>query len=64
MKRRELERHLRSHQARLVRHGSRHDIWENSDGEKESQIPRHQMLKKNVARRICDDLGVPRHPSL
>lgn len=50
--------------ARFVRHGGRHDLWENEDSEKESQIPRHPTIKKNTARKICDDLGVPRHSSL
>ena len=64
MKRGELERHLRQFEASLARHGKRHDIWENVDGDKASQIPRHETIKKNIARKICDDLGVPRHPSL
>ncbi len=55
---------MKRHGARLVRHGGRHDLWENEDGEKESQIPRHAVIKRNTARRICDDLGVPRHASL
>ncbi|HVL38409.1 MAG TPA: type II toxin-antitoxin system HicA family toxin [Fimbriimonadaceae bacterium] len=60
----ELERYLRKPKAAFVRHGSNHDIWESAEGDRESQIPRHQEIKKNTARRICDDLGVPRHPSL
>lgn len=64
LSRSELERHLRKHEAKLVRHGGNHDIWESHDGEKESQVPRHWTIKKNTARRICDDLGVPRHASL
>ena len=64
MSRSELERHLRRHGARLARHGANHDIWESAEGEKESQVPRHNEIKKNTARRICDDLGVPRHGSL
>ena len=64
MSRSELERHLRKHKARLVRHGGNHDIWESQDGEKESQIPRHTEIKNGTARRIFDDLGVPRRPCL
>lgn len=64
MSRSELERHLKKHGARLVRHGSSHDIWESADGDRDSQVPRHQNIKKNTARRICEDLGVRRHPSL
>jgi len=64
VKRRELEQHLRKHGASLVRHGSNNDIWEDQTGDKESQVPRHSEIKNNTARRILDDLGVPRHPSL
>lgn len=64
MKRGELEGHLRQCGARFVRHGKRHDIWESAGGDKESQIPRHETVKRNLARKICDDLGVPRHGSL
>ncbi len=64
MNRGELERHLRTNGATLVRHGRRHDIWRHEENDRESVVPRHEVVNRNTARRICDDLGVPRHPSL
>lgn len=57
MKRRDLERHLRAHDARVVREGGRHAIWGNED--KVAAVPRHNEIKFTVARAICKDLGVP-----
>ncbi|MEZ0325457.1 MAG: type II toxin-antitoxin system HicA family toxin [Fimbriimonas sp.] len=64
MSRGELERHLRSHGCAAMREGSRHTIWSNPALGRTAAVPRHQEIKRNTARRICDDLGIPRHPSL
>jgi mRNA interferase HicA len=47
MKRRELERRLRSHGWRFVRHGGKHDVW--SDGEREETVPRHTEINEKLA---------------
>ena len=50
MKRRELERQLRSLGWRLVRHGSKHDVW--SDGERQEAVPRHAEINEKLAAAI------------
>jgi predicted RNA binding protein YcfA (HicA-like mRNA interferase family) len=60
MKRSELERHLRSSGCVLDRQGGRHAIWLNPANEARAAVPRHTDIKRNTARRICDDLGIPR----
>ena len=47
MKRRELERQLRSLGWKLVRHGGKHDVW--SDGEREEAVPRHVEINERLA---------------
>lgn len=52
------EKLARQKNARFVRHGSRHDIWETVDGEP-FQIPRHPGdLSPGVERKIKEALGV------
>jgi hypothetical protein len=60
LKRSELERHLRAHGCQLKREGAKHAIWEKAGSDKTSAVPRHNEIKRNTARRICDDLAVPR----
>lgn len=50
MKRRELERLLRTHGWAFLRHGRKHDVW--SDGEREEAIPRHAEINDMLARKI------------
>jgi mRNA interferase HicA len=50
MKRRDLEKELQKLGWKLVRHGSRHDIW--SDGEQEEAMPRHNEINELLARKI------------
>ncbi len=54
----ELERHLRKYGCTLAREGGRHSIWVNPANGASAAVPRHRELKKNTARRICQDLGV------
>jgi predicted RNA binding protein YcfA (HicA-like mRNA interferase family) len=58
MRRKKLERWLREHGARFDRHGSRHDIWRNEQGQ-EATIPRHKEINTHTARHICEQLGAP-----
>ncbi len=53
MKRRELEKKLRSMGWRLVRHGARHDVW--SDGEREIAVLRHNEINEYTAKAILKD---------
>lgn len=59
MKRQELLRHLRKHGCALLREGSRHSWWHNPDRNRRSAIPRHREIDDLLARKICNDLGVP-----
>jgi mRNA interferase HicA len=60
MKREALLRHLRRHGCDLLREGGRHSWWDNTNDRKRSAIPRHSEIDDNLARQICEDLGVPR----
>jgi predicted RNA binding protein YcfA (HicA-like mRNA interferase family) len=58
MKRRELERHLQAHGCQFLREGSAHSIWINPQTGHKEAIPRHQEIKKHLARKICRCLSV------
>jgi len=58
VKRRDLERHLRAHGAKLLREGGRHSFW-GMDAERSTAIPRHREIGVGLARKICKDLGIP-----
>ncbi len=61
MKRRELERHLRSSGAELLREGARHSVWAigGADSERIAAVPRHNEIKPGTIRAICKDLEIP-----
>jgi mRNA interferase HicA len=58
VKRRDLERHLRAHRARLVREGGNHSFW-GFDAERSTAVPRQREIDFRLARKICADLGIP-----
>jgi mRNA interferase HicA len=58
MKRIDLIRHLENCGCRLFREGSRHTIYKNPQNGQMTSIPRHREIKKNLAKKICDDLGI------
>jgi hypothetical protein len=60
VQRRKLERWLRSHGAKLVRHGAQHDWWATPYGR--ASVPRHREVNTHTTRSICDRLQVPRPP--
>ncbi len=60
MKRAALIRHLETHRCRLVREGAKHTIYKNPTNDAHSSVPRHREIKKFLAYKICDDLGIPR----
>ncbi|MGH7902010.1 MAG: type II toxin-antitoxin system HicA family toxin [Thermodesulfobacteriota bacterium] len=43
-----------------MREGGRHSWWQNPSQNKRSAVPRHNEIDDNLARKICNDLGVPR----
>ena len=60
MKRIDLIRHLESCGCILFREGRRHSVYKNLRNGNMTAIPRHREIKENLAKKICDDLGVPR----
>ena len=58
MKRRDLERHLRTQGCRQVDEGANHTRWAGPGGFR-SVIPRHREIDFGLARKICAQLGVP-----
>lgn len=50
MKLAELEKQLRKFGWRLIRNGSRHDIWGN--GEESEAVPRHKEIDEYLAKKI------------
>lgn len=57
MKRRNLERHLRSHGCREIG-GTKHAKWRGPQ-DQVSALPRHIEIGPGLARTICKQLGVP-----
>ena len=53
MKRKDLEKRLRRAGWQLVRHGGRHDIWSNGEGE--VAIPRHNEINEYTAKAIIKE---------
>jgi mRNA interferase HicA len=60
MKRRDLIRHIEGHGCVFVPEGGNHTLYKNPANGAFSAVPRHREVKENLARKICDDLGVPR----
>jgi predicted RNA binding protein YcfA (HicA-like mRNA interferase family) len=57
LKRKELIKYLISHGAFLVREGRRHSIY--SKGKYRTEIPRHNEIVDELARKICRDMDLP-----
>lgn len=57
MKRRELERHLRTRGAKLLREGGNQSYW-GFDAERSTAVPRHREIDFRLARKICKDIGI------
>ena len=53
MKRRDLEKKLRTLGWLLVRHGGRHDIW--SNGERDLVVPQHNEINEYTAKAILKE---------
>ncbi len=57
MKRTLLIKHLRAHGAFLLREGRKHSIYQR--GHLRTQVPRHNEIIDQLARKICKDLDIP-----
>jgi len=52
MKRRDLIRQITKDGCTLIRHGARHDWYQNSETKVSQPIPRHREIKKPLAKHI------------
>jgi len=57
MKKSQLIKYLKRHGASLLREGRRHSIYKK--GNLKTQIPRHNEIVDELARKICKDLEIP-----
>jgi hypothetical protein len=62
MKRRAPLSHLPEHGCAPVREGANHSIWINPQTGRREANPRHNDIKKHLARSICRHLSVPIPP--
>jgi len=60
MKRADLIRHIESHGCLFVREGGKHTVYRNPATGISATVPSHREIKKEIARKICDDLSIPR----
>ena len=60
MKRADLIRHIESHGCLFVREGGKHTVYRNPATGISATVPRHREIKKEIARKISDDLSIPR----
>ena len=58
MKREELIRQITNQGCRLLRHGSRHDIYLNPATGQKQPVPRHSEIDNALARHIKKHLGL------
>ena len=59
MKRHELVGHLQRHGCTVKREGGRHTIYMNPSNSAQAPVPRHGEIDNRLARRICQELGIP-----
>jgi mRNA interferase HicA len=60
VKRNEFIQHLANHNCFLQRHGSKHDIYQNSTTKKKTTVPGHPRLDKHLCDIICKQLEIPK----
>ena len=59
MKRRDLIKNLEKMGCIFVRHGGKHDWYQNPKTKISQSIPRHREINDYLARKICRDLQIP-----
>ena len=57
MKREEVLKKVKKYAAIFVRHGRKHDIYENPRTHRFTQVPRHPKINDNTARDIINKLS-------
>ena len=58
MKRKKFVRQLEKDGCVLLRHGSRHDIYQNPSTEAKQPVPRHTEIDETLAKHIRKHLGL------
>ena len=56
MKRKDLIKIIKNHGCILIRHGGKHDIYQNLDTGISQPIPRHREINERLAQKIIKDL--------
>lgn len=59
MKRRDLVRVIEAQGAMLIRHGGKHDWYQNSETKACQAVPRHTEINEHLARSIIRKLAEP-----
>jgi mRNA interferase HicA len=57
MKRKELIKKITSSGCILLRHGNRHDLYQNPKTGKKQPVPRHDEIDENLAKHILKELS-------
>jgi len=60
MKRRDLIRHIERNGCELLREGGNHSVYVNRAKRKSTTVPRHREINEFLAKKICQDLEIPR----
>jgi predicted RNA binding protein YcfA (HicA-like mRNA interferase family) len=60
LKRTDLIRDLEQHGCAFHRQGGNHTIYVNRYARRSSAVPRHREVNDFLARKICDDLQIPK----
>ena len=47
------------HGCLLLREGGNHSWWLNPSLNRRSAVPRHNEINDHLAKKICNDLGIP-----
>ncbi len=58
MKKSKLIKHLKENDVHLLREGSKHSVYLNSQNGKISTVPRYNEIKKFTVQKICKDLEI------
>ncbi|HEY95034.1 MAG TPA: type II toxin-antitoxin system HicA family toxin [Dehalococcoidia bacterium] len=58
MKRKELVKKILNSGCILVRHGSKHDWYQNPDSKISQPVPRHREIAESLAKHIMKMLGI------
>jgi len=59
MKRSDLIKHLLKNKCIFIREGARHSVFFNPQVKRISTVPRHNEIHNFLAKKICNDLGIP-----